>query len=102
MLSDDIAVRDLNKFFGFEPEHKAKITHRALKEKAYTKVLMALMAHRLSGGNFSTADGLRGVTDNTNIPIRIVEEIYNENIINYMVLQFLIDLYVQTQMILLL
>ena len=76
-------VSDLNEFFGFKAEHKSTIKKRIEKKESYSKVHMALINHRLIGGNFSTSgevtDGLREVADVTNTPVRIVQEIYNEN-----------------------
>ena len=73
------ATKDLNEFFGFKPENKAKQAKKYKIKKAIPEVYGALFDHRLSGGNFTTDDGLASVSEKTLEPRRIVEGVYNQH-----------------------
>jgi hypothetical protein len=72
--------KDLNDFFGIKfDKHKAINAKEYNVKKDSRKVYPELFNHRLLGGNFTTGDGLEEVAEKTNVPRRIVEEIYRQN-----------------------
>ena len=72
-------LTDMNEFFGFKAKHASTISKEKRIKKYERVVLDALFNHRLDNGDFTTEVGLKAVADQTDVPRRIVEEVYKRN-----------------------
>ena len=76
---DNGSLSDLNEFFGFRKIVNTKVKFNKKVENANDEIYKALFFHRMSGKNFTAADGLEEVHEKTGFSRRVVEAVYKRN-----------------------